>query len=131
MNRQWSSQLAKTFAVSIVDDDESVREGLVSLMRSYGYIATSFDCAENFLQSGSGSTDCLIADMHMPGMSGIELFNRLAVSGRTIPTILITARHEEGVRAQASRAGVLCYLPKPFKEDELLKCIHAAMTGRR
>jgi FixJ family two-component response regulator len=123
-------QLAKTFAVSIVDDDESVREGLVSLMRSHGYVATSFDSAESFLRSGSGPADCLIADMHMPGMSGIELFNRLAASGNPIPTILITARHEEGVRAQAIRAGVLCYLPKPFKEDELLGCIRALVKGR-
>ena len=129
MVRQWSSQLAKIFAVSIVDDDESVREGMVGLMRSHGFAATSFGSAEDFLRSEPGPTDCLIADLHMPGMSGIELVNCLAAAGRTIPTILITARHDEGVRAQAMRADVLCYLTKPFKEDELLRCIRAAMKG--
>jgi FixJ family two-component response regulator len=121
--------LAKTFAVSIVDDDKSVREGLVSLMRSHGYTVASFGSAEDFLRWSERSTDCLIADMHLPGISGIELFNRLAARGSGIPTILISARHEVDVCGRALRAGVHCYLTKPFKEDELLRCIRSIREG--
>ena len=128
MQRQWSTQLSKE--ISIVDDDESVREGLVSLMKSHGYTAKSFASAEEFLQSGIAHADCLIADMHMPGMSGIELVNHLATSGKSIPAILITARDAENLRLRARQAGVLCYLTKPFKEDVLLRCIRAAMEGK-
>jgi FixJ family two-component response regulator len=131
MVQSWSEKLLEKIAISIVDDDESVREGLVSLMQSHGYAAEAFDSASAFLNADRGrSTDCLIADMHMPGMTGLELVDRLAASGQSVPTILITARHDERVRERALKAGVHCYLPKPFKEESLLRCIHAALAAR-
>jgi FixJ family two-component response regulator len=119
--------LAKKTAVSIVDDDESVREAMMGLMRSVGYSAIAFPSAEGFLTSRRrGATACLIVDVQMPGMTGLELHNRLIASGEPIPTILITAYPDERMRAQALN-GVLCYLAKPFSESELLACIHSAL----
>jgi FixJ family two-component response regulator len=118
-------------AISIVDDDESVREGLVGLIQSHGYAAEAFESGASFLGSERlGRTDCLITDMHMPGMTGLELVSRLAASGASAPTILITARHDLGVRQRALDAGVLCYLAKPFKENDLLECIRSALKRR-
>ena len=120
--------MAKKIVISIVDDDESVREAMTRLMRSLGYSAPAFASGESFLRSKRlRGTACLIADVQMPGMSGLELHNRLAASGKPIPTILITAYPDERVRAQALNAGVLCYLAKPFNESELLACIHSAL----
>ena len=120
--------MAKKIVISIVDDDESVREAMTRLMRSLGYSAPAFASGESFLRSKRRrGTACLIADVQMPGMTGLELHNRLAASGKPIPTILITAYPDERVRAQALKAGVLCYLAKPFNESELLACIHSAL----
>lgn len=120
--------MPEPFAISIVDDDESVREGLVGLMQSHGYSAEGFDSGASFLGSDrSRHTDCLIADIHMPGMTGFELDEQLAGSGHLIPTILITARHDENLRARALSGGFHCYLTKPFSEDELLDCIRSAL----
>ena len=103
----------------------------MGLMQSYGYAAEAFDSGASFLSSDRyHRTDCLIADVQMPGMTGLELFSRLGVSGQRIPTILITARHDESVRERALRAGVLCYLIKPFNEDDLIRCIRAALDMR-
>lgn len=114
--------------IAIVDDDQSVREALTSLVRSLGYIAMAFECAEDLLKSKRRrGVSCLIADVQMPGMTGLELHHRLVASGKPIPTILITAYPDERVRAQALNAGVLCYLAKPFNESELLSCIHSAL----
>ena len=128
--------MAKKIAISIVDDDGSVREALTNLMRSLDYSATAFPSGESFLGSRRlRGTACLIADVQMPGMTGLELHRRLVASGKPIPTILITAYPDERVRAQALNAGVVCYLTKPFNESELLACIHSALgdqsTGRR
>ena len=128
--------MANKTVISIVDDDGSVRESMTGLMRSFGFSATAFPSGESFLRSRRRhGTACLIADVQMPGMSGLELHNRLIASGKPIPTILITAYPDERVRAQALNAGVLCYLAKPFNESELLSCIHSALgdqtTGRR
>jgi FixJ family two-component response regulator len=123
--------LPEQVSISIVDDDGSVREGLVSLMQSHGYLAEAFESGADFLASDyRRRTDCLIADMHMPGMTGLELVEHLAGSAAALPTILITARRDEAVRERALQAGVLCYLPKPFREDDLLDCIRSALKGR-
>ncbi len=123
--------MQETFLISVVDDDESVREALVDLMRSHGYLAEAYESAASFLDSGRAeATDCLIADMHMPGMTGLELHGRLMAEGASIPTILITARHNEGLRARSLHQGVCCYLPKPFAEDELMRCLHSALGDR-
>jgi FixJ family two-component response regulator len=118
--------------ISIVDDDDSVREGTMDLLKAMGFIAEAFQRAEDFLTSNRlHSTSCLIADVRMPGMTGLELHDRLVRSGTVIPTILITAFPEDRDRARALQAGVVCYLSKPFDEDRLLTCIRSALRHRK
>ena len=115
--------------ISIVDDDESVREATMDLIRAMGFIAEAFEHADAFFKSNSlHSTCCLIADMRMPGMSGLELHDRLVGLGNAIPTILITAFPDDRDRERAMRNGVMCYLTKPFDENELLACIRLALA---
>ena len=115
--------------ISIVDDDESIREAAKGLMKSLGYNAVAFPSAEDFLDSRQlPQTACLIADINTPGMSGLDLHRRLSGSGRRIPTILITAYPDDRVRDRALHDGVLCYLIKPFEENELLTCIETALS---
>ena len=114
--------------IAIVDDDHSVREALTSLVRSLGYVAVAFEGAENLLKSRRRrNVSCVIADVQMPGMTGIELHNRLVSSGEPIPTILITAFPDERSRERALQAGVIGYLAKPFSEDDLLACIRSSL----
>ena len=114
--------------VSIVDDDPSVRDGLVDLVRAMGFDAEAFGRAEDFSQSPRlDLTSCLITDVRMPGMTGLELHERLAAAGKSIPTIVITAFPQAADRVRALQAGVLCYLSKPFEESELAACISSAL----
>jgi FixJ family two-component response regulator len=114
--------------ISIVDDDQSIREAIKGLMRSLGYRVEAAASAQEFLSSRHvRSTSCLIADMQMPGMTGLELHRHLSASGKPIPTILITAYPDNGVRERALAAGVVGYLSKPFEEDDLLVCIRSAL----
>lgn len=114
--------------ISIVDDDESVREATRGLMSALGFLAEAFASAEDFLKSERFQrTSCLIADMQMPGMTGLELHARLVAVGRPIPMILITGYPDERSRARALEAGITCYLTKPFSEDALLDCIRSAL----
>jgi FixJ family two-component response regulator len=114
--------------ISIVDDDRDFREALSSLIRSLGYRVRAFSSAKAFLTSRNlPNTSCLIADIQMPAMTGVELYSRLVESGHAIPTILLTAYPDDGVRARVLSAGVICYLSKPFNADELLACIRAAL----
>jgi FixJ family two-component response regulator len=114
--------------ISIVDDDESMREATKGLLRSLGYRASTFGSAEEFLQSDSlNNTDCLIADVQMPGLSGVDLQDWLITRGIRMPTIFITAFPEEGTRARAMTAGAVGYLGKPFSEESLLKCLNSAL----
>jgi FixJ family two-component response regulator len=114
--------------ISIVDDDEAVREATKGLMRALGFLAETFGSAEDFLKFDRlHSTACLIADVQMPQMSGLELHHRLVASGVSIPTILITAYPDDSIRARALKAGVIGYLTKPFNKDDLLVCIHSAL----
>jgi FixJ family two-component response regulator len=116
--------------ISIVDDDESVREAMKGLMRSLGFAAEAFWSAEDFLKSDRlDRTGCLIADVQMPGISGLDLYQQLVAAGKFIPTILITAYPDDRVRARALNAGVICFLIKPFSEDDLLACIHSVVGG--
>jgi FixJ family two-component response regulator len=115
--------------ISIVDDDEPMREAVKGLMKSLGYRAEATASAEEFLRSPHmRCTSCLIADVQMPGMTGLELYRRLSTSGKPIPTILITAYPDDGVRERALAAGVIGYLSKPFDENDLLTCIRSALT---
>jgi FixJ family two-component response regulator len=114
--------------ISIVDDDESTRESTKGFVRSLGYQAAAFASAEEFLQSDSvDSTSCLITDVQMPGLSGIDLQRGLIAQGVQLPTIFITAFPEEEVRARAMKAGALGYLSKPFSEESLLRCLSTAL----
>src|SRR5690348_12298852 len=109
--------MTKKPVFSIVDDDSSVRESTVDLLNSMGFLAQTFQAADDFLKSDRiNCTSCLIADVRMPGMSGIELYDHLVASGNLIPTILVTAFPNDRDRARALQAGVLCYLAKPFKD---------------
>ena len=114
--------------ISIVDDDQGFRDALTSLIRSLGYRVRAFSSAPAFLASRYvRNTSCLIADVQMPAMTGVELYSRLVESGRAIPTIIVTAYADDGVRVRALTAGVACYLSKPLDTDELLACIRAAL----
>ena len=116
--------------ISVVDDDEAVRDATRGLMQSLGYSVAAFPSAEDFLQSREMTqTACLIADVNMPGMSGLDLHRRLSASGKPFPTILITAYPDEGVRQGAMNAGVICYLIKPFDEPDLLSCLHTVLPS--
>ena len=111
-------------SIAVVDDDESVREATTGLLRSLGFIAKGFASADEFLKSSRLMiTSCLIADVQMPGMSGLALYGHLAASRNPIPTILITAYPDDEVRARAAGAGIRHYLSKPFSEKELIDSI--------
>jgi FixJ family two-component response regulator len=114
--------------VMIVDDDNSTRKSVRRLMKSFGIAVETFASAEEFLGSDRlDKTSCLILDVHMPGMNGLELQKRLIASGSVIPIIFITAFANDGARAQAMRAGAVAYFVKPFDDEELLNCIRAAL----
>jgi FixJ family two-component response regulator len=117
--------------VSIVDDDPSVCEGLLDLLSSMGFQAEAFPGADDFLKSDRADrTSCLIADVQMPGMSGLDLHDHLVRAGKKVPTILITAFPKDADRGRALRTGVACYLAKPFSEDDLVTCIQSALRPR-
>jgi FixJ family two-component response regulator len=118
--------------ISIVDDDKSVREAANALIRSLGYAAATFASAEEFLESGRlGDTACLITDVQMPGMSGIDLQNHLAANGHCTPVIFVTAYPEESVRERALHAGAFGFLSKPFSEECLIACLDKALKQYR
>jgi FixJ family two-component response regulator len=113
--------------ISIVDDDESVREATKSLVRSLGYKALTFGSAEEFLESGQmTATACLITDVQMPGLSGVELQDRLIADGHCIPMIFVSAFPDERLERQVLQSGAIGYLRKPFKEEHLIDYIDAA-----
>ena len=118
----------KTKLVAIVDDDESVRGALQGLMKAAGLQTRAFPSAEDFLNSGLlHQTACLIADIRMPGMSGLELQEKLNGERCRIPTIFITAHGDAKMRLQAMRAGAVEFLAKPFDDDVLLNSVQAAL----
>jgi FixJ family two-component response regulator len=118
--------------ISIVDDDSFVREAIKSLLRSVGYIAVTFASAEEFLQSEQmDATACLITDVQMPGLSGVELQSLLLAQGYQMPMIFVTASVEEKTRARALKAGAMAFLTKPCDVARLIEYVHGACTGRR
>jgi FixJ family two-component response regulator len=122
--------LSQVPVVSIVDDDASVRVATHRLVRSLGYIAHTFSSADEFLRSPHvNDTSCLIADVQMPGMSGVELQSVLLAQGRRMPIIFITAFPEESARTRALDAGAMCFLTKPFDGPTLVKYLAAAVAG--
>jgi FixJ family two-component response regulator len=120
--------MSKAPLISIVDDDETVRASTMDLIRSMGFLAKTFARADEFLRSEAlDQSACLIADMRMPGMSGLELYCRLVEAGKAIPTIIVTAFPDDRDRVRARQSGVRCYLAKPFNDRELLECVRAAL----
>jgi FixJ family two-component response regulator len=114
--------------VAIVDDDDSVRGTLQELLRAAGFSSRAFDSAEAFLGSGrQQETACLITDIRMPGMSGLELQATLNAERCKIPTIFITAHGDEEMRLRALRAGAVEFLPKPFDDEILIESVRAAL----
>jgi FixJ family two-component response regulator len=120
--------MSKASLVSVVDDDQFFRESLRRLMRSLGYSVEAFPSAADFLASPRlVETACLIADVHMPAMTGLELHRHLIDAGYAMPTILVTAYPDDDVRSRALNDGVICYLRKPVDEKHLMRCLRAAV----
>ena len=119
--------------IAVVDDDKSVRESLAEFMESGGYDVALFSSAEEFLDSGChrGSLQCMILDVRLPGMSGLELFSQLTVSRQSLPTIFITAHADAAVAGCATKPGVVSVLYKPFRPAALLKAVRSALTRSR
>jgi FixJ family two-component response regulator len=118
--------------VAIVEDDDSVREATKHLLRLLGYTTASFTSAEDFLRSGCvRDTTCLVTDVHLPGMSGVELQSRLILDGHRIPIVFVTAFTEEEIRARVLRDGAVCYLSKPLQEQSLIACLDQALKHPR
>jgi FixJ family two-component response regulator len=117
--------------ISIVDDDPSVREAMEGLVRSLGFDAVTFPSAEDFLQSDQiDETTCLITDVQMPGLSGVELQSHLISRGSAVPIIFVTASPERRIEAQVRSAGAVGFLNKPFDDKTLIACLDQAL-GRR
>jgi FixJ family two-component response regulator len=117
---------------SVVDDDASVRAATSKFLRSHGYTVQAYSSAEHFLQSGRlNDTSCVIADLQMPGMSGLELLTMMRAHGYGAPFIFITGFPDETTRARALQAGAICFLPKPFAGPTLINCLGVALEGGR
>jgi FixJ family two-component response regulator len=117
--------------ISIVEDDQPFRESMRKLIRLLGYTVEAFPSAASFLASPLlAETACLVADVHMPGMTGVELNKHLVDAGHRIPTILVTAYPDEVIRNRALKEGVVCYLSKPVDDEHLERCIRSALESR-
>ena len=124
--------MTKNNLISIVEDDQPFRESMRKLVSSLGYTAEAFSSAANFLASPLvTATACLVTDVQMPGMTGLELHRHLVAAGYTIPTILVTAYPDEVVRRRALKDGVVCYLSKPVDDDHLEHCLRSALQPRK
>jgi FixJ family two-component response regulator len=114
--------------ISVIDDDASIRAAINNLLRSFGYVVHVFASAEAFLQSAQLTDSwCVITDVRMPTMSGIELQSRLRSDGNRVPFVFITAVPDENVRARALDDGAICFLTKPFDEQNLVSCLDRAV----
>ena len=123
------NKVAEGARISIVDDDQSMRDAISTLIVSMGLSVEEFSTAEDFLNSGRSCLfDCLILDVRMPGVGGLEVQRRLAADNCNVPIVFITAHYSEAERARAMQAGAVDFLSKPFTEQELLKAIHASLA---
>ena len=122
--------MAKHKLISIVEDDEPFRESMKKLMRVLGYTVETFPSAADFLASPLiSATACLVTDVQMPGMTGLELHRHLVDVGHRIPTILVTAYPDEITRDRALKAGVVCYVSKPVDDEHLERCLRSALES--
>lgn len=126
-----SRQKGSAALVSVVDDDESVRESLPDLLKEFGFEARGFSSAEEFLSSDwANRTGCLILDIAMPGMTGLDLQREMNLRGQKVPIIFITAQSDWAVRARALEKGAAGFLLKPFSDTDLLAAVNAALRKR-
>jgi len=122
---------AESPLIAVIDDDASFNTAIGRLLRLWGFRTQSFASAEEFLRSGDlNGTSCVIADVRMPAMSGVELQAHLRAEGHCVPFIFITAFPVEISRARALKAGAICFLTKPFDGDVLIECLESALGGR-
>jgi FixJ family two-component response regulator len=120
----------KDAVISVIDDDEAARSAVAALMRAKGFSVCAYDSAEDFLQTaGHESSQCIITDIQMPGLSGIELKQRLDAENCKTPVIMITARVEQRLHTLALASGAFCLLRKPFKAIVLIECVQRALAG--
>ena len=118
--------------LSVIDDDASVRAATNNLLTSHGYTVHTFASAEEFLQSAHlNDTSCVIADVQMPVMSGVELLTTMRAQGYRVPFIFITAFPDDSIRDRALKAGAICFLAKPFAAPTFIKCLGTALKGHR
>jgi FixJ family two-component response regulator len=124
--------LSTVSVVAVIDDDASVRTATDNLLCSHGYVVDTFASAEEFLRSARLSDSaCVIADVQMPAMSGLDLLIHMRAQGYAAPFIFMTAFPEESIRARALRAGAICFLAKPFAGPALITCLEAALNRQR
>jgi FixJ family two-component response regulator len=124
--------MAQHTLISIVEDDQPFRDSMRKLLSSLGYAVEAFPSAANFLASPLlPETACLVSDVQMPGMTGVELHRHLIDAGYAIPTILVTAYPDEAIRKRALKNGVLCYLSKPLDDEHLERCLRSALESGR
>ena len=124
--------MPKRTLISIVDDDQLFRESMEKLMTAVGYTVEAFPSATEFLASPLlTATACLVSDVQMPGMTGVELHRHLIDAGHPIPTILVTAYPDEVTRRRALKDGVVCYLCKPVDDDNLERCLRSALDSEK
>ena len=120
------------YQISVVDDDQSFRDSMRRLLKSLDYAVAVFPSAAEFLASPElAATSCLVADVQMPAMTGVELYEYLIETGQAIPTILVTGFPNDGVRERMLTLGVECYLPKPLEEAVLIDCLRSAVSRRK
>jgi FixJ family two-component response regulator len=116
--------------ICVIDDDDSVRVSLEGLLRSLGHRVRAFDSATTFMASDArDEADCVISDLQMPGMTGVEMKEAMVAAGQKTPVILITAFADETQKLRAEKAGVTCFLPKPFTGERLIDCLNQALIG--
>jgi FixJ family two-component response regulator len=120
--------VSRELLVAVIDDDDPFRTALAEMLGSWGHRVNDFGSAEEFIAAanGEGSYDCIITDIHMPGMSGIDLKRLLTTRGSKVPVIMITARAEPELEARAAASGAVCLLRKPFETDALIRCLERA-----
>jgi FixJ family two-component response regulator len=124
--------LSKLSLISVIDDDASVRVATDNLLSSHGYMVHTFASAVDFLQSARlDDSSCVVADVQMPAMSGLDLLQHMRTQGNDAPFIFITAFPDESVRARALKAGAICFLAKPFAGPVLINCIETALGQPR
>lgn len=130
MKHDRPERTSETALVSVIDDDESVRESLPDLLREFGFASRAFSSAEAFLSSDCvDKTKCLILDVCMPGTTGLDLHQQLKLRGQPIPTIFMTAKRDEAIRARALEQGAVRFLYKPFSDTALLEALNEAIQA--